>query len=1004
MVAARHLAPAMPTPTTSAKITAVLGPTNTGKTHLAVERMCAHSSGMMGFPLRLLAREVYDRVVAIKGAPNVALITGEERIEPKGARYYLCTAESMPHAHGAENRDFSFVALDEAQIGADPERGHIFTDRMLNRRGRDETMILGSASLRPVIRDLIPRADIITRPRFSTLSYAGSKKLSRLPPRSAIIAFSIEEVYAVAEMLRRLRGGAAVVMGALSPATRNAQVAMFQAGEVDYLVATDAVGMGLNLDVNHIAFAGLSKYDGRRRRRLTVAEMAQIAGRAGRHQRDGTFGVLAGEGLEFTPEEIHAIEEHRFPDIEAVYWRDSAPDTRNLSALIADLERPPTVPRLLPAPEAIDLSVLKQLAGDPAIAATVKGRGAVERLWEVAALPDFRQMGAEYHARFVTRLWEHLKTPTGRLPKSMVAAEIARLDSMQGDVDTLSARISAVRTWAYISHRPDWAEEAELMALRTRELESRLSDALHNRLRQRFVDKRSSILMRKMGQLPNAADVTLDAARQVLIDGEVIGALHGFRFVAAGDARGVERKMILAAAEKYLGGLMNELANDVAKAEDEAFAVIADAAGRPVVTCNDVAIGQLVKGADILSPTIDTTSVAGALEGEALSAVLGRAAAWVEAQMARHLEGLRTLSTLSKDPVTPGEVRALAVQLVEGLGIVPRRQVADLMKGFDKDLRTTARTAGTHFGALDIYHYAMVKPRASFWRGVLSSVWHGHAMGQMPDESAVHLAEFPFDGEDAARLAGYRRVGEEYLRIDLAERLIKQAHDKRGDAKQFAVDLTYATSLGLSEAGLIALLTDAGFRAIEAPAEGEIPAAPAENSAEAVKPTEPETPAAEAQTPAQTSAELPANAEPQGDDAPVEATSADTADEPPAPEPEIRVGEKGEYKVVGNSFFYEGPKLWFAWGRLPTERGPRQFRPDRSGGQDGDDAGRQNRRKKGGNVGHFKGQKPKGDHQRRTRDDGPPPTKNYVEKPRAQSALAEALGAQLAAARAKSKD
>ena len=996
----------MATPPASARITAVLGPTNTGKTHLAVERLCAHSSGMMGFPLRLLAREVYDRVVAIKGTHQVALITGEERIEPKGAKYFLCTAESMPHAYGPDAHDFSFVALDEAQIGADPERGHIFTDRMLNRRGRDETMILGSASLRPVIRNLIPRAEIITRPRFSTLSYAGSKKLSRLPPRSAIIAFSIEEVYAVAELLRRLRGGAAVVMGALSPATRNAQVAMFQAGEVDYLVATDAVGMGLNLDVNHIAFASLSKFDGRRRRRLTVSEMAQIAGRAGRHQRDGSFGVLAGEGIEFKPHEIAAIEEHHFPDIEAVYWRDSVPDTRSLSSLIADLERPPSTQRLLPAPEAIDLSVLKQLAGDPDIARTVKGRGGVERLWEVASLPDFRQMGAEYHARFVTRLWEYLRGPTGRLPKSMVAAEIARLDSMQGDVDTLSARISAVRTWSYIAHRPNWAEEAELLSARTRELESRLSDALHNQLRQRFVDKRSSLLLRKMGQLPIAANVTLDADRQVLIEGEVIGALNGFRFVVAADARGVERKMLLAAAEKYLGGIMSELATEVAQANDEAFAIVADEKGRPLVQCNGVSVGLLARGSDILSPTLNTADVAGALEGEALAAVTGRAAAWLETELARHIEGLRNMDALSKEPNTPGDVRALAVNMVEALGVLPRQQGGHLLKNFDRDLRATARKVGIHFGALDLYHYTATKPRTAFWRTVLSAVWHGHALQELPDASAVHLSQWPFASVDAARLAGYRRVGSEYLRVDLAERLIKQAHEKRGEAKQFAVDLSYATSLGLSETGLIALLTDAGFRATEAPEEavdGALPETPAqepiaETVIEASEPSD--TPTDESDTAAEETPDLA----PETDDATDGATDGteqgETAD-PPAPEPEVRVGDKGEYMVVGNSFFYEGPKLWFAWGRLPQDRGARF---QRGGGQE--DQGGQARRKGGGNEGHFKGQKPRRDggqrdQSRRDKGDGPAPTKAYVEKPRAMSALAEALGAQLAAARQK---
>src|SRR3954464_9031120 len=405
----------------NAELKAVLGPTNTGKTHLAVERMCGHSSGMIGFPLRLLAREVYDRVVKLKGANQVALITGEEKIVPKHARWFLCTAESMPM-----ERDFAFVGLDEAQLGADPERGHVFTDRMLHARGREETMILGSETLAPMVRGLLPKAEIIGRPRFSTLSYAGPSKLSRLPPRSAIVAFSAEQVYAVAEMLRRMRGGAAVVMGALSPRTRNAQVAMYQAGEVDYLVATDAIGMGLNMDVTHVAFAGLSKFDGHRRRRLTPAEMAQIAGRAGRHQKDGTFGSLTLEGdalSEFRPEEIERIEEHRLAPLDHLYWRESDPDFGSVAALIRSLERRPDQAGLRAAPEAIDLAVLKRLAEDPDVAQRARGYEAVRRLWAACGLPDFRKTGADHHARLVARLYLHLTEGEGRIPQPWYSAQ-----------------------------------------------------------------------------------------------------------------------------------------------------------------------------------------------------------------------------------------------------------------------------------------------------------------------------------------------------------------------------------------------------------------------------------------------------------------------------------------------------------------------------------------------------------------------------------------------------
>ena len=458
------------------EITAVLGPTNTGKTHLAVERMAGHASGMIGFPLRLLAREVYDRVVKMKGsAAEVALITGEEKICPPKARWFLCTAESMPL-----EREVAFVGLDEAQLGADPERGHVFTDRLLRARGREETMILGSDSLKPMLKALVPDAEVIGRPRFSTLSYAGAKKLSRLTRRSAIVAFSAEEVYAVAEALRRLRGGAAVVMGALSPRTRNAQVAMFQAGEVDYLVATDAIGMGLNMDVHHVAFASLHKFDGRRQRRLTVAEMAQIAGRAGRHQRDGTFGALHEEGPSaFTPEEVLAIEAHRVPPLEKLYWREGAPDFASLGDLIASLEAKPQSDVLRAAPEAIDLAVLKRLSEEDWVRQRVRSPAMVKRLWAACGLPDFRKLGADPHSRFVGRLFGHLSEGRGHVPHQWFADEIARLDNMGGDVETLAGRIAAARSWAYIAHRADWLEDPLHWAERTRAIEEKLSDALH---------------------------------------------------------------------------------------------------------------------------------------------------------------------------------------------------------------------------------------------------------------------------------------------------------------------------------------------------------------------------------------------------------------------------------------------------------------------------------------------------------------------------------------------
>lgn len=790
-------------------VKAVLGPTNTGKTHLAVERLCAHSSGVMGFPLRLLAREIYDRVVAIKGPKEVALITGEERIEPPGARWYLCTAESMP-----VERQFAFAALDEAQLGADPERGHIFTDRMLHVRGREETMILGSESLRPMVRALLPDAEITSRPRFSTLSYSGPKKLSRLPPRSAIVAFSIEQVYAVAELLRRLRGGAAVVMGALSPRTRNAQVEMFQSGEVDYLVATDAIGMGLNLDVQHIAFAGLSKFDGNRTRRLTVAEMAQIAGRAGRHQRDGSFGTVAGEAGEFTAEEVLAIESHQFPALDWMYWREAAPRFGSLQQLIADLEAKPDGPPLRAAPEAIDLAVLKRLADMPQVTRHIAGPKSVARLWEVASLPDFRQTGAEHHSRFVAGLWEHIAT-AGILPHSYVASELARLDTIQGDVDTISARIAAARTWSYVAHRADWVEDPPAMAERSRRLEEKLSDALHSALRQRFVDRRTSMLMRKGGKDDSLLPVQVDAENQVFVDGEHIGELDGFAFRVDPSARVGERKLLLAAAERHLAAYLKEKARAVVMAENEEFSLGRDGEGRPALYWQGAVLGHLARGRSLLQPLFKPARAVAGIEGDDLRAITERAEAWIQTQLAKHMGGLVALNQLAADAATDGVVRALAARLADAGGIAGRQFLADTLTALPKEARAIARKAGIVFGALDVYHHAILKPAAARWRAALFSAQTEKPMPELPPESAVHLKEWNFASAADCRNAGYRKIGDEYVRIDLAERVIKKAHEARGEALEFGMDMAFATSLGLSEEGLQSLMRDAGFRRIE---------------------------------------------------------------------------------------------------------------------------------------------------------------------------------------------
>jgi len=797
-----------------APVRAILGPTNTGKTHLAIERMCGHSSGVIGFPLRLLAREVYDRVVAIKGEKKVALLTGEERIVPPDARYFLCTAESMPIPNddvrdaGDLRRDFAFAAIDEAQLGTDPERGHVFTDRILRVRGREETLILGSDTLRPMIRELLPEAEIVTRPRFSTLRFAGSAKLSRLPPRSAVVAFSAEQVYALAEALRRFRGGAAVVMGALSPATRNAQVAMFQSGEVDYLVATDAIGMGLNMDVSHVAFAGLEKFDGRRDRRLTVAEMAQIAGRAGRHQRDGTFGTLglSGEGAEFTEGEIKAIEEHRFRPLDFLYWRNPDLDFTDVTALIASLEMPSDDPVLRPAPQSVDLAVLKIIAEDPAIA--VKQSAAARRLWAACGLPDFRKVGPMHHARMVRRVFSYIGEG-GHIPHEWFAAEVARLDNVNGDIEMLADRLAGIRSWAYIAHRSDWLREPAKWAERTREVESRLSDALHERLTQRFVDRRTSLLVRDIGARgSDALPVTVAADGEVSFGPEPIGHLSGFDFRVDPNARLADKRLLLAAAERRLGEELDRRANALVDAPDEAFALTVEDDGRLAVAWEGNVLARLAPGRSLLEPALRTARALDRLSAESRTALRGRLEAWLEGEIGRHLKPLKTLAAAAGDPASSPGVRALGAMLADAGGLLPRRAVTSAIGSLEQRDRQRLHRLRLRLGPLDVFVPQLLKPAAQFWRAALIAVRSGEPMPKLPPAGAATL---PANTDQRGAALAYRRAGKEWVRIDLADRLASHAHQIRSAGGADPVDSALATSIGLSEESLAKLMADVGF-------------------------------------------------------------------------------------------------------------------------------------------------------------------------------------------------
>lgn len=681
------------------RVTAVLGPTNTGKTHLAIERMMAHRTGMIGLPLRLLAREVYDRVVKAKGAREVALITGEEKILPPTARYYVCTVEAMPL-----DLEVDFLAIDEIQLAADRERGHTFTDRLLRARGHSETMMLGSETVRGLIQKLLPDTLFISRPRFSELSWTGSKKITRLPRRSAIVAFSADQVYAIAELIRRQRGGAAVVMGALSPRTRNAQVALYQSGDVDFLVATDAIGMGLNMDVDHVAFASTEKFDGRLHRPLHVAELAQIAGRAGRHMNNGTFGVT-GEAGPLSDEIVSRIENHQFEPERVFQWRNPHLEFGSVAALMRSLEMPPGRPGLARAPIANDLEALTRMSRDQDVQNLARSPAAIRRLWEVAQVPDFRKTLASEHATLLTRLYLFLMEPGGgteaRIPDDWLDRQMKTLERTDGDIDMLSARLAHIRTWTYVANRADWLHNPVHWQERTRTIEDRLSDALHERLTQRFIDRRTSVLMKRLRQNEDLM-AAVNGDGEVLVEGEYVGRLQGFVFVPDPRAEGEQGRVLRAAANQALTGEIADRAQRLTVAPDAEITLSEHGrilwAGHPVA--------ELKSGDAPLAPRVEL--VAGEeLNGPARESVQTRLEAWLKMHITNVLAPLVSLRDATD---VEGLARGIAFRLVENLGSVKRDQVAEDVRLLDQAARGQLRKHGVRFGAYSVFMPALLKP------------------------------------------------------------------------------------------------------------------------------------------------------------------------------------------------------------------------------------------------------------------------------------------------------
>src|SRR5262252_4138361 len=618
-------------------VTAVLGPTNTGKTHLAIERMLAHSSGIIGLPLRLLAREVYNKVADAAGVDAVALVAGEEKIKPANPRFWVSTVEAMPR-----DLDVSFLAVDEVQLGADLERGHVFTDRMLHRRGRDETLVLGAGTMRPMVERLLKGISVVTRPRLSHLAYAGEKKLTRLPRRSAIVAFSADEVYSIAELIRRQRGGAAVVLGALSPRTRNAQVALYQSGDVDYLVATDAIGMGLNLDVDHVAFASDRKFDGYQFRKLNPAELAQIAGRAGRATRDGTFGTT-GRCDPFEPEIVQALESHSFEPIRLLQWRNTDLDFASIGALQASLAALPNEQGLTRAPIGEDILVLEHAARDGDVRELASNPTAIARLWDACQVPDYRKIAPATHAELAVTLYGFLMRE-GNIPTDWFARQVAQADRTDGDIDTLSNRIAHVRTWTFVANRPDWLADPDHWQGVTRAVEDKLSDALHERLAERFVDRRTSVLMRRLRE--NAMlETEIGKSGDVIVEGHAIGRLEGFRFAPAAAAGVSEAKALSAAAQKALAGEIEARATRISQASNDQIVLAADGALR----WTGGLVGKLIAGDDTLRPRVRVIADEH-LTGPAQEHVQTRLDLWTRTHIERLLSPLFVLG--AADDVT----------------------------------------------------------------------------------------------------------------------------------------------------------------------------------------------------------------------------------------------------------------------------------------------------------------------------------------------------------------
>ena len=810
------------------RLTALLGPTNTGKTFYAMERMASYGTGMIGFPLRLLARENYDKFVSVKGRHQVALITGEEKIMPLQPRYFICTVEAMPTSIPVD-----FLAVDEIQLCGDPERGHIFTDRLLHARGREETLFLGSDTIKPLMQQFLPSCQIETRQRFSELTYTGHRKISRLPRRSAIVAFSVNDVYHIAEAVRAQRGGAALVLGALSPRTRNAQVEMYQNGEVDYLVATDAIGMGLNMDIDHVALAAARKFDGSKPRDLRADEIGQIAGRAGRFKRQGTFG--ATNTLDhLDPVISSAVENHVFAPLTHLRWRNTDLDFKSLPALLSSLNKQPSDERLIPVRLADDHRALHALAKDSYVQSIATSRDMIGLLWDICQIPDFRQTLTDSHPLFLGEIFQALTAGDHRLNDDWVAQHIKRLNRTDGDIDTLLARIAHIRTWTYVTHINEWLHNAEEWQDKTRRVEDILSDALHDRLMQRFVDRRSHHVLRQ-AKNDGTLTATLSPDGTVLAANRVLGHLNGWFFTMDEQTSNADKPALTKIAQQLLHTqIESALASFTAQANDnpakDKVSINDDGAivwrvmkDNNPTTAEDITIAQLVAGDNVYQPklVLHDPSVLNDTQQKNLQQFLED---WLKAYTEKTLQPLLALKELPAIASTP---RGIAFQVYEHGGVMLRQKAQDLITSLTTEDRQALHNLGIKLGAYFIYHREMLKTAALKHRAMLSRLANGFTAAQTPmpaqgNVSAKVPADAPRDfyfhlGFPVFQIQSFDKTETTEtpqpiaVRADMVERVNSAVYDKAIEGV-YTFDPALASTIGTSVDALQAVLHGLGFR------------------------------------------------------------------------------------------------------------------------------------------------------------------------------------------------